>query len=37
MTLLACKPNVLKENAGEYLRKHRVIELMEDLCSYICF
>jgi Glu-tRNA(Gln) amidotransferase subunit E-like FAD-binding protein len=31
------KPNILKENADEYLRKHRIIELMEDLCSDICF
>lgn len=29
--------NVLKEKADEYLRKHRLIELMEDLCSDVCF
>lgn len=29
--------NTLKDSAQEYLRKHRIIELMEDLCSDICF
>jgi hypothetical protein len=33
----APKANILKDNADEYLRKHRIIELMEDLCSDICF
>lgn len=29
--------NSLKEGAEHYLRKHRIIELMEDLCSDLCF
>ena len=29
--------NPLKNKADEYLRKHRIIELMEDLCSDVCF
>ena len=29
--------NPLKDKADEYLRKHRIIELMEDLCSDVCF
>ena len=30
-------PNALKEGADEYLRKHRIVELMEDLCSDLCY
>ena len=29
--------NALKQSADEYLRKHRIIELMEDLCSDLCY
>ena len=29
--------NALKLSADEYLRKHRLIELMEDLCSDLCY
>lgn len=29
--------NALKQNADQYLRKHRIIELMEDLCSDLCY
>lgn len=29
--------NSLKEGANDYLRKHRIIELMEDLCSDLCY
>jgi hypothetical protein len=29
--------NALKQSADEYLRKHRLIELMEDLCSDLCY
>ncbi len=29
--------NYLKDRADAYLRKHRVVELFEDLCSAICF
>lgn len=29
--------NALKKSADEYLRKHRIIELMEDLCSDLCY
>eukprot|EP01016_Furgasonia_blochmanni_P054005 TRINITY_DN8836_c0_g1_i5.p1 TRINITY_DN8836_c0_g1~~TRINITY_DN8836_c0_g1_i5.p1 ORF type:complete len:156 (+),score=32.87 TRINITY_DN8836_c0_g1_i5:162-629(+) len=29
--------NKLKEDADEYLRKHHIIELFEDLCTAICF
>jgi hypothetical protein len=29
--------NALKQGADEYLRKHRIIELMEDLCSDLCY
>lgn len=29
--------NALKNQADEYLRKHRIIELMEDLCSDLCY
>ena len=29
--------NALKCQADEYLRKHRIIELMEDLCSDLCY
>ena len=29
--------NVLKQSADEYLRKHRIVELMEDLCSDLCY
>ena len=29
--------NSLKLSADEYLRKHRLVELMEDLCSDLCY
>ena len=29
--------NYLKDKADEYLRKHRIVELFEDICSAICF
>lgn len=29
--------NKLVNNAEEYLNKHRIVELFEDLCSSICF
>ena len=29
--------NALKLAADDYLRKHRIIELMEDLCSDLCY
>ena len=29
--------NSLKDGAQDYLRKHRIIELMEDLCSDLCY
>ena len=29
--------NALKEEADSYLRKHRIFELMEDLCSDLCY
>lgn len=29
--------NALKNQADEYLRKHRIIELMEDLCSDLSY
>ncbi|KAL4475415.1 hypothetical protein ABPG72_022050 [Tetrahymena utriculariae] len=29
--------NHLKEKADEYLRKHRINELFEDICTAICF
>ena len=29
--------NKLEERAEEYLRKHRIPELFEDLCSAVCF
>ena len=29
--------NYLKEKAEEYLRKNRISELFEDLCTAICF
>jgi hypothetical protein len=29
--------NELKAKADEYLRKHRIVELFEDLCTAICF
>lgn len=34
---MALPSNSLKESAEHYLRKHRIIELMEDLCSDLCF
>jgi hypothetical protein len=34
---MALPANSLKESAEHYLRKHRIIELMEDLCSDLCF
>lgn len=34
---MALPQNSLKEGAEHYLRKHRIIELMEDLCSDLCF
>lgn len=29
--------NRLVESADEYLRKHRIMELFEDLCTKACF
>lgn len=29
--------NPLKDQADEYLRKHRIVELFEDLCSDLCY
>jgi hypothetical protein len=29
--------NPLKNQADEYLRKHRIVELFEDLCSDLCY
>lgn len=29
--------NKLVDNAEDYLAKHRIVELFEDLCSAICF
>ena len=34
---MALPSNALKDQAENYLRKHRIIELMEDLCSDLCF
>lgn len=34
---MAQAQNSLKEGANDYLRKHRIIELMEDLCSDLCY
>lgn len=29
--------NALKEEADQYLRKHRIVELFEDLCSDLAY
>ena len=29
--------NELKDEAELYLRKHRIVELFEDLCTSVCF
>lgn len=29
--------NALKKQADEYLRKHRIVEIMEDLCSDLSY
>lgn len=34
---MAQASNSLKDGAQDYLRKHRIIELMEDLCSDLCY
>ena len=34
---MAQAENALKDGAQDYLRKHRIIELMEDLCSDLCY
>ena len=33
ITYIMATDNALKRNADEYLRRHRIVELMEDLCS----
>ena len=34
---MSSQTNSLKEGANDYLRKHRIVELMEDLCSDLCY
>ena len=37
ITYIMATDNALKRNADEYLRRHRIVELMEDLCSDLTY